>query len=70
MFEFWDWVGGRYSLWLFTVLKGFIQTIIVRSAIGLSIAVNIGFDNFVDLLEGAHLADKHFCQAPLEQNVI
>ncbi|WKX89412.1 hypothetical protein Q1695_008795 [Nippostrongylus brasiliensis] len=54
MFEFWDWVGGRYSLW---------------SAIGLSIAVHVGFDNFKNLLEGAHAADEHFCNEPLEKNV-
>lgn len=54
MFEFWDWVGGRYSLW---------------SAIGTSIAVNIGFDNFVKLLEGANFIDEHFRTAPLDQNV-
>lgn len=54
IFEFWDWVGGRYSLW---------------SAIGLSIAVNIGFENFVKLLEGAHYMDGHFYHAPLERNV-
>uniref|UniRef100_A0A915C5E0 Glucose-6-phosphate isomerase n=1 Tax=Parascaris univalens TaxID=6257 RepID=A0A915C5E0_PARUN len=54
MFEFWDWVGGRYSLW---------------SAIGLSIAVHIGFDNFHKLLEGASLVDEHFVTAPLEQNI-
>merc|ERR1740131_756353 len=54
MFGFWDWVGGRYSLW---------------SAIGLSIALNIGFDNFQKLLEGAHFMDKHFCSAPLEKNL-
>lgn len=54
IFEFWDWVGGRYSLW---------------SAIGLSIAVNIGFDNFVHLLEGAHYMDGHFYHAPAEKNV-
>lgn len=54
IFEFWDWVGGRYSLW---------------SAIGLSIAVNIGFDNFVRLLEGAHYMDGHFYHAPMERNV-
>lgn len=54
IFEFWDWVGGRYSLW---------------SAIGLSIACHIGFDNFVSLLEGAHLMDGHFYHAPLERNV-
>uniref|UniRef100_A0A6G1SMR6 Glucose-6-phosphate isomerase n=1 Tax=Aceria tosichella TaxID=561515 RepID=A0A6G1SMR6_9ACAR len=54
IFEFWDWVGGRYSLW---------------SAIGLSIAVHIGFDNFCSLLEGAHYMDGHFYHAPLERNV-
>ncbi|XP_062318681.1 glucose-6-phosphate isomerase a [Osmerus eperlanus] len=54
MFEFWDWVGGRYSLW---------------SAIGLSIALHIGFDNFEQLLSGAHWMDNHFHSAPLEQNV-
>ncbi|KAJ6633791.1 hypothetical protein lerEdw1_014297 [Lerista edwardsae] len=54
MFEFWDWVGGRYSLW---------------SAIGLSIALHIGFDNFEKLLSGAHWMDKHFHTAPLEKNV-
>uniref|UniRef100_A0A673A3B7 Glucose-6-phosphate isomerase n=1 Tax=Sphaeramia orbicularis TaxID=375764 RepID=A0A673A3B7_9TELE len=54
MFEFWDWVGGRYSLW---------------SAIGLSIALHIGFDNFEQLLAGAHWMDNHFRTAPLDQNV-
>lgn len=54
MFEFWDWVGGRYSLW---------------SAIGLSIAVHIGFDNFEKLLDGAFSVDEHFAQAPLEENI-
>jgi glucose-6-phosphate isomerase len=54
MFEFWDWVGGRYSLW---------------SAIGLSIALSIGFDNFVELLDGAHAIDNHFKTTPLEQNL-
>jgi glucose-6-phosphate isomerase len=54
MFEFWDWVGGRYSLW---------------SAIGLSIAVYIGFDNFNQLLEGAHAMDRHFAETPLEKNI-
>uniref|UniRef100_A0A3P9K8L6 Glucose-6-phosphate isomerase n=1 Tax=Oryzias latipes TaxID=8090 RepID=A0A3P9K8L6_ORYLA len=54
MFEFWDWVGGRYSLW---------------SAIGLSIALHIGFNNFEQLLTGAHWMDNHFCNAPLDQNV-
>ena len=54
MFEFWDWVGGRYSLW---------------SAIGLSIALSIGFENFEQLLEGAHEMDKHFRNTPIEQNI-
>lgn len=54
MFEFWDWVGGRYSLW---------------SAIGLSISLGIGFDNFKQLLAGAHAADKHFSDTPFEQNI-
>ncbi|MBK1649573.1 glucose-6-phosphate isomerase [Rhabdochromatium marinum] len=54
MFGFWDWVGGRYSLW---------------SAIGLPIALAIGFDNFVELLEGAHEMDNHFRTAPLEENL-
>ncbi|GAB3534301.1 glucose-6-phosphate isomerase [Photobacterium alginatilyticum] len=54
MFEFWDWVGGRYSL---------------CSAIGLSISLAIGFDNFVELLDGAHTMDKHFAEAPLEENL-
>lgn len=54
MFGFWDWVGGRYSLW---------------SAIGLSIALSVGFDNFEQLLEGAYFMDTHFKTAPLEQNV-
>ena len=54
MFEFWDWVGGRYSLW---------------SAIGLSIALSIGFENFEQLLSGAHEMDKHFRTAPIEQNI-
>jgi len=54
MFEFWDWVGGRYSLW---------------SAIGLSIACCIGFDNFVDLLQGAHEMDRHFRDTPFEKNI-
>lgn len=54
MFEFWDWVGGRYSLW---------------SAIGLSIALSIGFDNFEQLLSGAHEMDKHFRTAPAAQNI-
>ncbi|UCD79729.1 MAG: glucose-6-phosphate isomerase [Desulfobacterales bacterium] len=54
MFEFWDWVGGRYSLW---------------SAIGLSIACCIGFNNFVDLLQGAHEMDRHFRDTPFEENI-
>lgn len=54
MFGFWDWVGGRYSLW---------------SAIGLSISLAIGFENFLQLLDGAHYLDNHFRTAPLEQNV-
>jgi len=54
MFEFWDWVGGRYSLW---------------SSIGLSIAVTIGFDNFIELLEGAHEMDNHFKTADFEENI-
>ncbi|MDA8231997.1 MAG: glucose-6-phosphate isomerase [Magnetospirillum sp.] len=54
MFEFWDWVGGRYSLW---------------SAIGLSIAVAIGFERFEELLDGAHAMDEHFRTAPLERNM-
>ena len=54
MFPFWDWVGGRYSLW---------------SAIGLSIALAIGFDNFRELLAGAHDMDEHFRTAPLAKNL-
>lgn len=54
MFEFWDWVGGRYSLW---------------SAIGLPIAVAIGMDNFEALLAGAHKADQHFRTTPFGQNI-
>ncbi|CAH8868763.1 unnamed protein product [Trichobilharzia szidati] len=54
MFEFWDWVGGRYSLW---------------SAIGLSIALYVGMDNFIKLLEGAHAMDKHFKETPLHKNI-
>ncbi|OQV11422.1 Glucose-6-phosphate isomerase [Hypsibius exemplaris] len=53
MFPFWDWVGGRYSLW---------------SAIGLPIALFVGWENFEALLDGAHHMDKHFQEAPLEQN--
>lgn len=54
MFQFWDWVGGRYSLW---------------SAIGLSIALTIGYENFEALLQGAENADQHFRDAPFEQNI-
>ncbi len=54
MFEFWDWVGGRYSLW---------------SAIGLSIVLTIGYDNFEQLLRGAHETDNHFAQTPPEKNI-
>lgn len=54
MFRFWDWVGGRYSLW---------------SAIGLSIACTIGFDNFIELLDGAHSMDNHFRNTPFEKNI-
>ncbi|MFT3936312.1 MAG: glucose-6-phosphate isomerase [Chitinophagaceae bacterium] len=54
MFEFWDWVGGRYSLW---------------SAIGLSIALTIGYDNFEALLKGAHETDNHFKTTAGEKNI-
>jgi len=54
MFEFWDWVGGRYSLW---------------SAIGLSIALTIGYKNFEELLAGAYEADQHFKKTPFDTNV-
>jgi glucose-6-phosphate isomerase len=54
MFEFWDWVGGRYSLW---------------SAIGLSIAIAVGFEKFEALLDGAHAMDRHFRNAPLAENL-
>ncbi len=54
MFEFWDWVGGRYSLW---------------SAIGLSIACSIGFENYQALLEGAHAMDKHFRNTEFDKNI-
>lgn len=54
MFQFWDWVGGRYSLW---------------SAIGLSIALTVGYENFEDLLKGAHAVDEHFHNTDLEQNI-
>lgn len=54
MFEFWDWVGGRYSLW---------------SAIGLSIAIAVGYGNFIELLTGAYEMDEHFRKAPLAANI-
>ncbi|NKC14707.1 MAG: glucose-6-phosphate isomerase [Gammaproteobacteria bacterium] len=54
MFEFWDWVGGRYSMW---------------GAIGLPIACHVGFEVFESMLEGAYAMDKHFCDAPLERNM-
>ncbi|MHB1300952.1 MAG: glucose-6-phosphate isomerase, partial [Burkholderiales bacterium] len=54
MFEFWDWVGGRYSLW---------------SAIGLSIAIAVGMDNFEELLRGANEMDIHFRHTPMEENL-
>ena len=54
MFRFWDWVGGRYSLW---------------SAIGLSIACSIGFSNFEKLLSGAYKMDQHFYETPFEENI-
>lgn len=54
MFRFWDWVGGRYSLW---------------SAIGLSICLSIGFDRFRELLEGAYEMDEHFRTSPPEENI-
>jgi glucose-6-phosphate isomerase len=53
MFEFWNWVGGRYSSW---------------SAIGLSIAISIGYERFSELLAGAHALDRHFAETPLEKN--
>ena len=54
MFEFWDWVGGRYSLW---------------SAIGLPIALYLGMDHFEELLDGAHAMDMHFKSVPIEKNM-
>ena len=54
MFEFWDWVGGRYSLW---------------SAIGLSIALTIGYDRFEELLKGAHFTDEHFRNESFDKNI-
>ena len=54
IFEFWDWVGGRYSSW---------------SAIGLTVALAVGFTRIEELLEGAHLVDRHFIEAPIEENI-
>lgn len=54
MFEFWDWVGGRYSLW---------------SAVGLSISLTIGYDNFESLLQGAHKTDEHFRTTKFSENI-
>ncbi|MDR2910254.1 MAG: glucose-6-phosphate isomerase [Bacteroidales bacterium] len=54
MFEFWDWVGGRYSLW---------------SAIGLSIILSIGYENYIELLSGAHAIDKHFRNTEFNENI-
>ncbi len=54
MFRFWDWVGGRYSLW---------------SAIGLSIVLGIGYENYIELLEGAHAMDNHFRNADFDKNI-
>ena len=54
MFKFWDWVGGRYSLW---------------SAIGLPIALSVGMDNFYSLLKGAREMDQHFIAAPMDKNL-
>ncbi len=54
MFEFWDWVGGRYSLW---------------SAIGLSLAIAVGMDRYEEMLEGAHRVDEYFRTTPFEQNI-
>ncbi|WP_434985228.1 glucose-6-phosphate isomerase [Vreelandella zhaodongensis] len=54
VFEFWAWVGGRYSMW---------------SSIGLPIALSIGFEGFIELLEGAHEMDRHFIEAPFSQNM-
>ena len=54
MFVFWDWVGGRYSLW---------------SAIGLSIALYVGYSRFEELLHGAHATDQHFKNTPFEKNI-
>jgi glucose-6-phosphate isomerase len=54
MFVFWDWVGGRYSLW---------------SAIGLSVACSVGFKYFIELLEGGHAMDQHFRESPFEKNI-
>ncbi len=54
IFEFWAWVGGRYSLW---------------SSIGLPIALSIGYDAFIEMLEGAYEMDRHFVEAPMDKNM-
>ncbi len=54
MFRFWDWVGGRYSLW---------------SSVGLASVISVGMDNFIELLEGAHEMDVHFQETPLDKNI-
>ena len=54
VFGFWDWVGGRYSIW---------------SSIGLALAISIGRDNFLEFLRGGHDADRHFAQTPLQDNI-
>ncbi len=54
IFPLWDWVGGRFSIW---------------SSVGISFCIAIGFDNFNEMLKGAHSMDKHFCEAPLDQNM-
>lgn len=54
MFRFWNWVGGRYSLW---------------SAIGLSIMLGVGYDNYIELLDGAHYMDKHFLETDFDKNI-
>jgi len=54
VFPMWDWVGGRFSLW---------------SAVGLSIALSVGYDNFDKLLKGAHAMDEHFRTAPFDKNI-
>jgi glucose-6-phosphate isomerase len=53
IFDMWDWVGGRFSLW---------------SAIGLPIPIDLGYELFIELLEGSYEIDQHFCEAPLDKN--